>query len=609
MKRYCVSIFVVSFIVSCSAMAQLSREAGLNKTNVILIITDDQGYGDMSCHGNSLLKTPNIDALYDESTRLTDFHVSPTCAPTRAALMTGHYANRTGVWHTIGGRSLLRESETTMAEIFAENGYATGIFGKWHLGDNYPFRPQDRGFQETLILGGGGIGQGPDYWNNDYFDDTYLHNGQPKKFTGYCTDVWFENAIDFIDKHSESEIPFFCYLATNAPHDPFYVGNNYVAPFKDNGEIASPEFYGMISNLDENLGKLLNYLKRNNLEENTLLLFMTDNGTSGGVTLSDKDTRVEKGYNAGMRGKKGSMYEGGHRVPLFMRWPGGGVKANRNINDLTAHIDVLPTLVDLLDLKMPANVVFDGISLKNKLLNKYTELPERAVITDSQRKELPEKWRQSSVMQGKWRLINGTELYNIQTDPGQKDDLANLHPKILAQLRKEYETWWKGISPVFNESPAIMIGSSFEPTTLLRSHDMHMDKGYDLVPWNHEQIRQGMQSNGWYVLNAVESGTYQIRLLRWPPEARAGDFEGLPGRPPLTGTTVEPFSTGEALKIKEAGISIDGKKYQLTELNPVENDGITFEVPVEKGTREFRAWFINEKSERFTPYYVEVKKK
>ena len=209
-------------VPGCTADTILSSpETSRRKPNVILVITDDQGYGDLACHGNPIIKTPNLDLLHSQSTRLTNFHVSPTCAPTRAALMTGRYCNRTGVWHTIMGRSLLRKDETKMVDSFSDNGYQTAIFGKWHLGDNYPFRPADRGFGEALVHGGGGVGQAPDYWDNDYFDDTYFHNGKPKKFKGYCTDIWFDAAINFIEKNKEK--PFFCYLSTNAPHSPYNV--------------------------------------------------------------------------------------------------------------------------------------------------------------------------------------------------------------------------------------------------------------------------------------------------------------------------------------------------------------------------------------------------
>ena len=291
--------------------------------------------------------------LYGQSVRLTDFHVGPTCAPTRAALMTGRYCNRTGVWHTVMGRSLLRRDEVTMADVFAAGGYRTGIFGKWHLGDNYPFRPQDRGFQEVLVHGGGGVGQTPDYWGNDYFDDTYWHNGKPEKQAGYCTDVWFDGALRFIEANRDR--PFFAYIATNAPHSPFNVAEQYSGPYMGKS-VPNANFYGMIANIDENMGRLLGKLKALGLEENTILIFMTDNGTAAGF-------QAGKGFNAGMRGTKGSEYDGGHRVPCFLRWPAGGLGGGKDVSRLTAHIDLLPTLIELCGLPQPAGVKFDGASL------------------------------------------------------------------------------------------------------------------------------------------------------------------------------------------------------------------------------------------------------
>ena len=249
------------------------------RPNIVIILTDDQGYGDVACLGNKEIKTPAMDRLYADSVRLTNFHVDPTCSPTRSALMTGRYSSRTGVWHTIMGRSIMHPDEVTIAEIFAQGGYRTGCFGKWHLGDNFPCRPQDQGFHEVLVNGGGGVTQTPDYWGNDYFDDTYWHNGKPTKQTGYCTDVFFNGAMRFIEKNKNR--PFFCYIPTNAAHGPFLVAKKYSEPYKKMG-IASPraEFYGMITNIDENLARLRKKLKSLGLEENTILIFMTDNGTA-----------------------------------------------------------------------------------------------------------------------------------------------------------------------------------------------------------------------------------------------------------------------------------------------------------------------------------------
>ena len=280
------------------------------RPNVVLVMTDDQGYGDLACHGNPWIRTPNLDRLHRESVRLTDFHVSPLCTPTRAGLMTGQNPVRLGAWGTTWGRSLPRRDAVTMADLFAASGYPTGCFGKWHLGDNYPFRPQDRGFTEVLIHGGGGVGQTPDYWDNDYFDDTYFHNGKPEKCRGYCTDVWFDAAIRFIE--SNRDRPFFAYVPTNAPHGPFHVAQKYSSLYSADPNVPNTNFYGMITNIDENMGRLTAKLDELGLSENTILIFTTDNGTAAGF-------RGGKGFNAGMRGTKGSLYEGGHRVPCFIR--------------------------------------------------------------------------------------------------------------------------------------------------------------------------------------------------------------------------------------------------------------------------------------------------
>lgn len=272
-------VFVILFFFSCKENKETPPKL-TTKPNVILILVDDQGYGDIAALGNPYIKTPNLDKLHAQSARFTDYHVNPTCAPTRAALLTGHNANRTGVWHTINGRSLILERETTMAQIFKDNGYTTSIFGKWHLGDNYPFRPQDKGFDEVLTHGGGGMEQTMDYWDNDYFDDMYVQNGELKRFSGYSTDIWFQEAIKHINNNKDK--PFFCYLPTNTAHSPYFVENKYIEPYRDNENIPLPAFYGMLANIDENVGKLVDYLETSGLMDNTILIFTTDNGTAQG---------------------------------------------------------------------------------------------------------------------------------------------------------------------------------------------------------------------------------------------------------------------------------------------------------------------------------------
>jgi arylsulfatase A-like enzyme len=541
------------------------------RPNVVLVMTDDQGYGDLACHGNPVIKTPNIDELYAQSVRLTDFHVAPTCSPTRAGLMTGHCCNRTGVWHTIMGRSLLRRDEVTMGDVFSDSGYRTGIFGKWHLGDNYPFRPQDRGFDEVLIHLGGGVGQGPDYWGNNYFDDTYFHNGRPEKFEGYCTNVWFDGAMKFIEANKDR--PFFCYIPTNAAHAPYNVADEYAKPYLDKGLPKSlARFYGMLTNIDDNMARLMRWLKELGLEDNTILIFMTDNGTSG------------NGYNAGMRGKKGSEYDGGHRVPCFIRWPAGTLTGGRDIARLTANVDLLPTLIELCRLKKPGGVDFDGGSIVPLLTGNDGQWPDRTLVTDSQRIEHPEKWRKSAIMTDRWRLINGKELYDMKADPGQKSDVATSHPQVVGRLRKAYENWWASVSQRFDEYCEIVIGSDKQNPTRLMSHDWHGPR----VPWDQGAVRNGMKANGFWAIEIERDGTYQFELRRWPEEADAPINAAIAG--------------GKAISVTKARLKVAG----FDQTKPVSSDAraVTFRAELKAGKTRLQTWFTNDKGVSRGVYYV-----
>ncbi len=482
--------------------------------NVVLVITDDQGYGDVGVHGNSMIRTPNMDRLRGESVRLTDFHVDPTCSPTRSALMSGRYSTRTGVWHTIMGRSIMNTNEVTLAEMFSAGGYRTGMFGKWHLGENYPCRPQDQGFDEAFYHGGGGVGQGPDYWGNDYFDDTYFRNGQPEKVEGYCTDVWFENAFEFIEKNRNR--PFFAYLSTNAPHGPLLVDQKYSQPYREKGVPESmAKFYGMITNIDENLGKLMALLVRLGIGDDTILIFMTDNGTATGWMDGNRQPGGWRGYNAGMRARKGSEYDGGHRVPFFIRWPGGKIGGGQDVDQLTAHVDVMPTLAELCDLEVPSGRNLDGTSLAPLLRGDTKALRNRTLFVHSQRIPYPEKWRKSAVMTERWRLINGRELYDIQADPGQKNDRATTYGEVVAELRSRYDGWWKSLSTVFDDQVYIGIGSDAEPRVQLHPHDWHVT-GQKMSSWHQNHVRRGHMGNGHWAIRVVRAGDYEFSLRRWP---------------------------------------------------------------------------------------------
>ncbi len=311
--------------------------------NVIIVLTDDQGYGDMSCHGHPVLHTPNMDRLHDESVRLTDFHVCPMCAPTRGEIMSGVHCVPNGAMATSLGRHLLKPELPTMADLFGAAGYATGIFGKWHLGDSYPFRPMDRGFQEAVYHHGFGLTGADSYWNNDYLNPYYRHNGVLEQAEGYCTDFWFDRAMAWMAGRREEGRPFLCYIPTNVPHFPMWVDDVYKEEFAAYGEDPAG-FFGMIVELDQNLERLERFLVEKGLRRDTILLFMTDNGHAGGAL----DV-----YNAGMRGGKCSRYDGGHRVPFFMRWPGGGLAHERDLDTPARATDVLPTLLDLCGIAPP----------------------------------------------------------------------------------------------------------------------------------------------------------------------------------------------------------------------------------------------------------------
>ena len=586
-------VLLVSEIHIVKAQENLEK-----RPNVILIMTDDQGYGDLACHGNTILDTPNMDRLHSQSVRFTNFHVSPTCAPTRAALMTGLYTNRTGVWHTIGGRSLLRKDKVTMAEVFKENEYHTAIFGKWHLGDNYPFRPQDRGFLEVLVHGAGGVGQTPDFFDNDYFNDTYIHNGKLEEYRGYCTDVWFREAIEYIERQKDN--PFFCYISTNAPHSPFYVDNKYSKAYEGIKNIPSNEFYGMITNIDDNIGILTRKIEDLGISDNTILIFMTDNGSS----MGDKKIENITAFNAGMRGKKNSEYDGGHRVPFFVKYPNGKLEAGKDVNNISAHIDVLPTLIELCGLKLNKPIDFDGKSLMPLINGSDENWSERLLITDSQRVEHPIKWRKSAVMSDNWRLVNGEELYNMVDDPGQTNDVALKEPKKVEKFRKAYDTWWDDVSLDFDDFQAIIIGSPAENPVNLTSHDWHSNTQ---VPWNHKHIRSGLQGNGFWVLDIEHTGIYEIILSRWPLSMKLPINSGMEKRPALNGTSVNESLEGKALNILKAKIEIGREKM---EQDVKETDvSVTFTVNLKAGKDKRLITTFRGNEVDMGAYYVQISKK
>jgi arylsulfatase A-like enzyme len=586
------------------------------RPNIVLVLTDDQGYGDLCCTGNPYVRTPNVDAFHAQSVRLTDYHVGPTCAPTRAGLLTGHYANSTGVWHTIGGRSLLRENEWTLADALSESGYTTGIFGKWHLGDTYPYRPHDRGFHSAVVHGGGGITQTPDFWGNDYFDDTYFVNGEPRRFEGYCTDVWFDLATRFISDHKDE--PFFCYISTNAPHSPYNVEDCYADPYRGNEPEPRARFHGMVTNIDENFGRLRSHLESLGLDDNTILIFMTDNGTSGGAR-ADSDGHIVDGYNAGMRGIKGSPYDGGHRVPCFIRYPAGGIGGGVDVLPITANVDFMPTMLDLCGVTVPEERavngrVFDGRSIvpllaaaSGEVQDRATDWPERAIVTDSQRLTHPVKWRQSAVMTDRWRLVNGSELYDMTADPRQRTDVAAANPDVVTELKGEYDSWWEKVSVQFDRATPHAIGSEGWSCSTLTSHDLRNEECD--VAWNQGLIRAGRLVDGWWEVRIERAGRYTFELRRWPVESGHALDAGIDGsdiewrRDAVSADDWSLYEGGTPLAITRASISVAGRSDEQAVAAGAVSAVFTLELPAGDTTLTAR---FTAGGRTIAAYYVSV---
>lgn len=425
-------------------------ETSAARPNLVFILTDDQGYGDIHRHGNPVVKTPNLDRLHDESVRFVNFHVSPTCAPTRTALMTGKHEFMSGVTHTILERERMSLKSKTIAEVLQSAGYATGIFGKWHLGDAEPYQPSHRGFDETFIHGCGGIGQVypgtcSDAPGNTYFNPVIRHNGVFEKTDGYCTDVFFRQGLKWIDAKRESKKPFFAYIPTNAPHVPLQVPPEYEQMYAGSGVDANTaKFFGMVTNIDDNVGKLVAKLKEWDLDSNTLLIFMTDNGGTGGVKV----------FNAGMRGKKVTPYQGGTRVPAYFRWTGTLKPAD--VKALTAHIDIFPTFAELAGAKVPSDLHIEGRSLVPLLRNPDAKWPDRFLFTHVGRwpkgKAAEAKYTNCRVQNSRYSMVSidpekKWELYDLSVDKGEKTDIAAANPAIVKKMDAAYDKWWNEVLP------------------------------------------------------------------------------------------------------------------------------------------------------------------
>lgn len=514
-------------IIGWLAAPQCGAHGQSTRPNVVLIITDDQGYGDLGIHGNPKLHTPHLDQLASESVRFERFYVSPVCSPTRASLMTGRYNYRTGVVDTYLGRSLMHPDETTLAELLAANGYRTGIFGKWHLGDNYPLRAMDQGFQESLVLNGGGIGQPSDpVGGESYFDPLLRRNGEWVKTKGYVSDVITDAALQFISENRQR--PFFTYLAFNAPHTPLEVPAEKYAKYKalnlKAADFTAPghplpagfdadttaKIYGMVENIDDNVGRLLAKLDEFKLADNTVVIFLTDNGPQ------------QPRYNAGMFQRKGTVYEGGIRVPFFVRAP-GRFAAGRKVLEPAAHIDVVPTLLDVCGVKKPALVKFDGVSLLPLLKGERARLADRTLFTQWHRGDAPEIYRAFAARNRQYKLLQPAgqndgawqprfKLYDLERDPLETNDLAADRPEVVAQLKQAYAAWFKDVTGARDyTSPArIFLGATQENPVRLTRQD-----------WRGPQASWDAQGLGHWEINVARAGKYEV-AARLPKLNQAG---------------------------------------------------------------------------------------
>ena len=473
------------------------------RPNIILVLTDDQGYGDLGVHGNAQISTPNLDAFARESLEMTRFYVEPVCSPTRASILTGRYHMRTGVLATSRGGARIFGDEETIAEVLAKSGYRTAIAGKWHLGDNAPSRPQDQGFQQVLVHRSGGIGQIPDR-DATYFRPVLWRNGRREVVDGYCTDLFFDAAIEFIKKNRAH--PFFLYLPTNVPHTPISIAKRYWKPFADAGvPDKTAKLYGMMKNLDENFGRLTKTLADNGLARNSVVIFMSDNGPTPGR------------FNSGLRGSKGSVYEGGIRVPFLVRWP-KRISAGSRVDRLAAHIDLLPTLAGAAGAGLSEPGRLDGVNLLKLWTGEIRPeaWPARKIYIQTVKRILQNRYLNATVItrRYKWVSYAGSskvddfdrskiELYDLTSDPAESHNLAARFPEVLNELSVGYEAWFDEMKRErdFAIGP-IDLGSALEnPSYLCRYQD-----GQNLTGQS--------QTDGWQV-RVRRAGRYRL-TLQWP---------------------------------------------------------------------------------------------
>lgn len=572
------------------------------RPNVILILTDDQAYGDFQCYGNTKLHTPSFDRLYHEGVRFSNFYVQPLCSPTRATIMTGRYCWRGGVMDTWVGVAMMRPNEVTVARLLSEHGgYRTGMFGKWHLGDHYPLRPNDRGFQETLTFESGVIGQTGGPLDNHRINPILLHNGKHVQYHGYCTDIFFDGAMHFIEENRNH--PFFVYIPTQSVHAPLECPESFATPFKAMG-LSEPlsKIYGMVTNLDQNVGRLLTKLQALGLDKDTVVIFLTDNGMG-----------TPYRYNTGLRGVKGEVYEGGVKTPFFVRWP-GRLQAGLDVSRIGAHIDILPTVLDICGVPKPRGLHLDGVSLLPLLEGRESGWPDRSIFLQSCRPdqdgwELPRPYANGAARGQRYKIVMAsphyqndfpesqtnarsvgmgeTELYDIERDPDEKNNIAAGHPEIIFKMRRQYEAWYWDVMKGLDPAVPNLIGSTHENPVLLAPQDMRGAHAR-FAPWHWDAVHRMAKTEphgfGYYVLRVAREGRYRFTLSYGPA--------GKPGIP--------------IIKQGKAFLGIQGNNREKPLAAGVPS--VAFEVPLKPGNCRLDALFTGQRSDTqvVSPFLINV---
>ena len=500
-----------------------------DRPNIVLMMSDDQGYGDIGAHGNPYLKTPHIESIGEDGIEMTHFYSYPNCSASRAAILTGRYPYRTGVTAVTQVDHFMNASEKTIAEVLGENGYRTGIFGKWHVGDNAPMRPSDQGFQEVLVHKGGGIGQAAGPAGNTYFDPILEHNNVSKKYKGYCDDIFTDAAMDFMSKKSKQ--PFFAYLATNLPHFPLQVPEEKAEPFRKMGLHEDNALtYGMIDNIDSNVGRVLAKLKELGIEDNTIVIFLSDNGPR---TRRSKNDVYPGRWVANLRGTKTSVYECGTRVPFYIRWPNNFPKGKK-MKTMGAIIDVFPTLLDACNIAPPKNIKIDGESLLPLWKEQPVDLDDRVFFMQMHYGPTPFKYMHFAARTQKYKLVSphdfphgivhqptdfelknvvkNLELFDVENDPSERINLAKKYPEIVNELLEKYENWFDEVTEERDAKGVqrIHLGSKAQPHVNLSRFDWGGPRVISRFDYGGPRVVEDNQLGHWQV--KTEAGVFEISL-------------------------------------------------------------------------------------------------